>query len=162
MYAPLKIWPFPLWPLLARNGKQYCDTSWKVWTQVASCSHRPPCCHKRYLLIHRSESQTCAACRAMSMISPLNSSSQWTMIQTLMPQLRSAYCWTILLALCCKKIVFRYEIVWSQCHQHNLRQQKNASTWICLLELVYSLGMSPRNSYKTHSSHTAGTCFHWW
>ena len=84
------------------------------------------------------------------------------MIQALMPQLSSASFWTRLLAHCFKTTICRSEIVSSQCHQHDFYQRNNALTWIFLLQLEYSLGSTPQRTYKTLSSHTTGTCFHWW
>ena len=162
MYASLTPWLFPLRPLLARNGNQYYDVSWKVSTRAASYSHRPPCFHKRYLLIHQSEPQTYAGCSAMTILSPVHYSLQWNMIQTLIPQLNYIYCWTRLLAHCFKTTLCQSEIVLSQCHHHDSRQQKNRSIWSCLLQLEYYLGFTPQRPYKTPSSHTAGTCFIWW
>ena len=124
MYAPLTLRTFPLRPLLVHDGKQYCGDYCTVSTWNALCSHRPPQFHKIYFLIHRSEPQTYAACRKMSLLSALHYLLQWTLIQTLMPQMSYDSWWTRLLVHYCKTTACRSEIVSSQCHQHYLRQQK--------------------------------------
>ena len=138
------------------------NDSWTVSTQAASCSHRTPHCHKIYSFIHWLEPQTCADCSAMPLLSPLHYSSQWTLIQKLMPQLSYTSFRNILLAHCCKKTACQSDIVSSKCHQHYSCQQNNTLTWSCLLQMAYSLGSPPQRPYKTMSSHTSGTIFNWW
>ena len=98
----------------------------------------------------------------MTLLYPPHSSLQWTLIQKFMLHLSYASFWTRSFEQCFKTTVCRSEIVLSQCHQHDSRQQKNTSTWIFLLQLSYFLESLPQRPCKAPSSHTTRTCFCWW
>ena len=141
---------FLLRTLIMRYGKKYCDDSWKVLTQAAPWSHRPLFYQKINLLIHILDPQTCAACRTMLILSPLNYSSHWTLFQMLMPKRSSSSCWTRWLSHCGKTTVCRSDIFLYQCHQHDSRQQKNDSIRSWPLQLAYYLGSPPLSPIKPH------------